>query len=210
MVEKSDKNRHLAFAIALMIVFALTRIPGVIPENFSAAYAIAFCAGVYFPGALAWWLPLATFFITDIILNLFYYNASLFSLYMLAVYGVYALIIFTGKKIGRKASFITLLGGGIAGALLFYLITNTISWIADPGYPKTFSGWIQALTTGLPGYPPTWVFFKNTLLSGGIFTGLFAGSMKIAEQASEEKETEEEPAQADEPAEEESAEKARS
>ncbi|MGC8828771.1 MAG: DUF6580 family putative transport protein [Verrucomicrobiia bacterium] len=207
MVEKSDRNKHTAFAIALMIVFALTRIPGVVPENFSAAYAIAFCAGVYFPGALAWWLPLTTFFITDVILNLFYYNTPPISLYMFAIYGVYALIIYTGRKIGKKASFIVLLGGGIFGALLFYLITNTISWIVDPGYSKTFFGWIQALTTGLPGYPPTWVFFKNTLLSGGIFTGLFAGSMKIAEQASEEKETKEEPAHADEPAEEEAAEK---
>ena len=27
------------------------------------------------------------------------------------------------------------------------------------------SGWVQALTTGLPGFPPTWVFLRNSLVS---------------------------------------------
>ena len=30
-------------------LFAVSRIPGLLPLNFSAAYAFAFCAGVYFP-----------------------------------------------------------------------------------------------------------------------------------------------------------------
>lgn len=110
---------------------------------------------------------------------------------MIAIYGCYALLVFLGKKFSRSNSFLFLLSGGILGALLFYLITNTISWLADPGYQKNLWGWIQALTTGLPGYPPTWLFFKNTLLSGGLFTGLFVGSMKIAEATSEKEETEE-------------------
>ena len=55
-----------------MAVFALTRIPGVLPENFSAAYALVFCAGAFLPGRLAWWLPLATMAITDLLLNLHY------------------------------------------------------------------------------------------------------------------------------------------
>ena len=46
--------------LALMVVFALSRIPGMLPQNFSAAYALVFCAGVYFTGRMAWWLPLTT------------------------------------------------------------------------------------------------------------------------------------------------------
>jgi hypothetical protein len=39
------------------------------------------------------------------------------------------------------------------------------------------------------------MFLKNTMLSGGLFTGLFAGVMKLSESAqeAEEKETSEEP-----------------
>ena len=59
--------------------------------------------------------------------------------------------------------------------------------------PKTFLGWIQALTVGTPGWPHTWEFFRNTLLSGGLFTGLFAGAMKLGGVDSEaDEETEEE------------------
>src|SRR5438876_9161078 len=47
--------------------------------NFSAAYALAFCAGVYFPRRLAWWLPLSAFLTTDIVMNLLYYHVAPFS-----------------------------------------------------------------------------------------------------------------------------------
>jgi hypothetical protein len=60
-------------------------------------------------------------------------------------------------------------------------------------------GWIQALTTGLPGYPPTWTFFRNTLLSGGLFTGLFVGAMKLTAAREPQEETEPEPAEEAEP-----------
>ena len=49
--------RKLFLPLALMGVFALSRLPGCLPANFSAAYALMFCAGVYFPGRLAWWPP---------------------------------------------------------------------------------------------------------------------------------------------------------
>jgi hypothetical protein len=70
------------------------------------------------------------------------------------------------------------------GAILFYLVTNTASWFNDSEYAKTLAGWIQALTTGRPDvHPTTWEFFRNTLLSGGIFTGLFVGAMKLTAPA---------------------------
>jgi hypothetical protein len=55
------------------------------------------------------------------------------------------------------------------------LITNGFSWLSDPGYAKSFPGLIQALTVGLPQYSatPTWMFFRNSLLSDLFFTLLF-------------------------------------
>jgi hypothetical protein len=177
----------------MMLVFALTRWPGVMPQNFSAAYALAFCAGVYFPRGVRWWLPLGTLFGLDLLLNAFYYHVSLVDGYTLFKLGAFALLIWLGTLFQARKSWLALLSGGLLGALLFYVVTNIASWIFDPGYPKTLSGLIQALTTGLPGYPPTWTFLKNTLLSGGLFTGLFCGGMKLAEAAEEAKEEDEEP-----------------
>jgi hypothetical protein len=88
---------------------------------------------------------------------------------------------------GRGAPFLKLLFGGVLGALIFYLLTNTLSWLEMPQYARTLAGWIQALFTGLPGYPPSWEFFRNTLLSGAVFTALFVGAAKATEESPSEK-----------------------
>ena len=187
-----------------MIVFAVTRWPGLLPPNFSAAYALVFCAGVYFPGKLAWWLPLGTLFISDVAINLFYYHSDPVGVYMLMNYAIYAGLIWLGRKLSSRASFTTLLGGGILGAILFYLITNTSAWLENPEYAKTLAGWIKALSIGTDGWPYTWEFFRNTLLSGGLFTSLFVGAMKLSEAPEPEPAEEKEPETEDAPKPEES------
>jgi hypothetical protein len=82
----------------------LTRIPGVLPLNFSAAYALAFCAGVYLPGRMAWWLPLSVLLLTDVLLNLFYYSESPVSGYLLMQYAGYAVIILLGRQFRARSS----------------------------------------------------------------------------------------------------------
>ena len=64
---------------------------------------------------------------------------------------------------------------------------STASWFfnpfGNPEYSKTFLGWLTALTKGTGGWPQTWEFFRNTLLSGGLFTGLFVGAVKLSAPA---------------------------
>ena len=53
------KRTSLWWPVLLILAFGVTRWPGFFPDdwkNFSAAVALAFCAGVYLPGALAWWM----------------------------------------------------------------------------------------------------------------------------------------------------------
>lgn len=180
--------------VLLMGAFALTRWPGVMPPNFSAAYALVFCAGVYFPRRLAWWLPLTTLLVTDVLMNVFYYDTAPLDDRMLVNYLAFVGILFLGMKFKPGASWLRLLAGGLTGALLFYVVTNTASWLMDPAYAKTLLGWIQALTVGTPGWPHTWEFFRNTLMSGGLFTGLFAAAMKFSAASEPEPEEEEETA----------------
>ena len=188
---KEKWNRALPYIF--MALFALSRWPGIFPPNFSAAYALVFCAGVYFTKRMAWWLPMCTIILTDIALN-FYYVGKGFDVwtwsvvkYQLVNYIAYAVIIVLGRRFKPQSSFLSLLGGGILGALLFYLITNTASWLfnpfQNPEYSKTFLGWLTALIKGTGGWPQTWEFFRNTLLSGGLFTGLFVAAMKITAPA---------------------------
>jgi hypothetical protein len=189
--EKWNKLLPALFVAA----FALSRIPGLLPQNFSAAYAFAFCAGVYFSKKISWWLPLVVLAATDIGLNFYYQHHypednvwSASNLANLAFnYAAYAVLIFLGRRFKPQSSFVALLGGGIFGAILFYLITNTASWFfnpfQNPEYTKSFSGWLLALTKGINGWPTTWEFFRHTLLSGGIFTALFVGAAKLTAPA---------------------------
>lgn len=182
-----------------MAAFALTRVPGVLPWNFSAAYALAFCAGVYLPRRMAWWLPLSVLLVTDACLNQFYYQTAPLSGYMLVNYIGFAILIGLGQLFNARSSWLALLGGGLLGAIMFYLVTNTAAWIQNPLYAKTFLGWVQALTTGLPPYPPTWSFFRSTLLSSGLFTSLFVGAMKFSHALDPDEETEPEEVEDAEP-----------
>lgn len=205
LLSRSVNAKH-GLPVALLLVFALTRVPGMLPNNFSAVYGLLFCAGVYFSGRMAWWLPLATMFVTDVLLNLyyqFYLHIDAFQPYLLANYAAYIVLIWLGRRFSPRTSWLSLLGGGILGAILFYLVTNTAAWLfnpfGNPEYTKDLLGWITALTKGTAGYPQTWEFFRNTLMSGGLFTGLFAGAMKLSEALSEKEAPEEEKEPAGEP-----------
>ncbi len=183
---------NVVMPVILLIAFAVTRWPDFMPPNFSAAYALAFCAGAYFPARYVLWVPLVVMLGSDMIINVFYYKVAPVGSYMLVSYSLYALLIVLGRQFGPKAGFFKLLSGGILGAFLFYVISNTFAWMGNPAYLKTFEGWIKALTTGMDGFPPTWIFLKNTLMSGGLFTGLFVGAMKAAEATEREPEPKEE------------------
>lgn len=189
MIAYVRPNWNIALPVILMIVFAITRWPGLMPPNFSAAYALAFCAGVYFTGRLAWWLPLGTLAVSDVIINLYYVSQGFdaFQVYQLLNYAAFLLIIWLGRRFSARSSFLKLLSGGLLGAILFYIVTNTAAWFFNPfnnpEYTKNLAGWLIALTKGTAGWPQTWEFFRNTLMSGGLFTGLFVGVMKLSEAA---------------------------
>jgi hypothetical protein len=200
-------KRNIWLPILLMVVLAITRWPGLLPANFSAVYALAFCGGFYFAGAMAWWVPMLALVLSSSLLNWLYYDYPLVNGYMLLTYLAFAMIVGLGRlfrywlrkkpdqgKLPAWMEMTFLVGGGLLGAVLFYLITNTISWIFEPTQPyaKTLAGWIQALTKGTAGWPDTWTFFRNTLLSSGLFSALFVGAMQWSEKKETQEETQEE------------------
>ena len=179
--------------VLFVVVFALSRIPGLLPANFSVAYAFMFCSGVYLRGAVGWWLPLGTMLATDLALN-GYWAAHGFTVWdradlasLACNYGAYAGILFLGRRFKPKSNFLGLLGGGILGAFLFYFLTNTAAWLFNPyhnpEYTKNLAGWLIALTKGVSGYPSTLAFFLKTLISGGLFTALFTAAEKFTAES---------------------------
>ena len=192
-------ERKTWLPLVLMLVFAASRWPGMLPQNFSAAHALLFCAAFWLPGWMGWVLPLATIIVTDILLNLFHYSMPVMVPELVVNWMILALFVVLAKWLARRRSYGRVFLGTLIGALLFYLVSNTVSWLVNPAYAKTIVGWIQALTVGLPGFPPTWVFGLKSLLGTGLFTGLFAGAMKWSEALDAEPEPEPETEDDEEP-----------
>ena len=173
--------RKIWLPLLLMLIFAVSRWPGMLPQNFSAAHALLFCAAFWLPGWMGWVLPLATIIVTDILLNVFAYDVTVLDPRLVTNWMILALFVVLAKWLARRRSYGRVFIGTLFGALLFYLVSNSVSWMVNPAYAKTIAGWVQALTVGLPGFPPTWMFGLKTLLGTGLFTGLFAGAMKLSE-----------------------------
>src|SRR3954463_11286310 len=142
--------------------------------NFAPIAAIALCAAAYFPRKYKFSVPMIALLISDIVLNV-HYGFSFFSPFVLSHYLGFAIIGCLGFRLQSRASWKTLLPGSLVASLIFYVVTNSVSWIYDPGYAKNFAGLTQALTVGLPQYSatPSWMFFRNSVLSDLLFTGLF-------------------------------------
>jgi len=149
-------------------------------SNFAPLAAIALCGAAYFPGRYKFTVPLIALFVSDVILNM-HYSASLLNPLIVGRYLALIVVGCLGVLLQNRASIRTLLPASIAGSAIFYFITNVFSWLSDPGYVKNFAGLIQALTVGLPAYSatPTWMFFRNSLLSDLFFTALFVVCMSF-------------------------------
>jgi hypothetical protein len=149
-------------------------------SNFAPLAAIALCCAAYLPPRFKFTLPLVTLFLSDAILNASY-GAPFFAWHILCRYIALVLVGLLGFALQNRASLKTMLPASLLGSTLFYVITNALSWATDPGYLKNFAGFIQAFTIGLPQYAatPTWMFFRNSLLSDLVFTAAFILLMRV-------------------------------
>ena len=150
--------------------------------NFAPLAAIALCSAAYFPRKYKFSVPLVTLFISDAVIN-FRYGAPLLDPQILVRYAALALVGCVGVLLQNRASLKTLLPASIVGSTIFYAITNAFSWLHDPGYAKNFAGLVQSLTVGLPQYSatPSWMFFRNSLVSDLLFTLVFVVCMNVGQ-----------------------------
>jgi hypothetical protein len=152
-------------------------------SNFAPLMALTFCAAVYFPDKRMWLVPFAALLLSDLYLDYHYaaaYGETWVWPSVLVRLVCFGLALPVGQLVARHKSWLNLLSGALAGAIFFYLATNTDAWLRDPMYAKTGAGWWQAMTVGRPEFPPTLVFFRNTLVSDLLFTGVFALAMEFA------------------------------
>ena len=161
-----------------------TWLPGTTPVA-----AVALCAGIFLPRRLALVIPLGILLLSDAIIDV-HFGASYFSILTFVDYALLASIGLCGIALRRKFQtraqrFPAVLAATLAGSLFFYLGSNALAWLGSPDYPQTVAGLMQALTVGLPGYVPSYVFFRNGLVSDALYSMVFVACVRLTLPAGE-------------------------
>ena len=161
-----------AFIYILILVGFCRYLPLELPEffNFSPVLAIFLLSGAYLKGYQAWATPIFAVLVSDFFLAK-NYNMNFFEPFMLSTFFSYLLIFWIGKKFALKRNLKNIFVSCIVSALLFHFVTCALSWWINPAYAKTISGLIQSLVIGEPGYAPSYLFLRNSML-GTVFFGL--------------------------------------
>lgn len=136
--------------------------------NFTPMLAFAFAGSIVLPKSVPWW---SWFFILlGVDLISLGWAQSVGSGGGMLAYACYALAAWIGSGLRGHTSVVETLVGTLACSVFFYIATNSLCWWTDAAYSKNLAGWVQALTTGTPGYPSTLEFFRNSLLADLICT----------------------------------------
>ena len=153
--------------------------------GFTPLAGVALCAGMFLPRRLALVIPLGVLMLSDAIIDAHYGpQYRFFSDGPFANYALLALVGLGGMALrralpARMPGFAPTLGATLLGSVFFYAASNTLAWFGTPAYAHTAAGWLWALTVGLPGYLPTYVFFRNGLVSDALYSMVFVACVHL-------------------------------
>ena len=160
-----NKPRFLMLAAMILAAAASRLIPHL--PNFTPIAAIALFGGAQFSSKRAAFLvPLIGLFLSDLVLG-FYASTPV-------VYGSFALTVCLGFSLRNQWNALQVTSATIAGAVLFFILTNFGVWAFEPLYPKTLVGFAECYALAIP-------FFWNTLLSSLLYSAVLFGGLAFAE-----------------------------
>lgn len=176
--EMNSKN-NIFLIVGTILVLAISRLlPH--PYNFTPLVGIAVLGATYFQSSIwKYVVPVVAFYVSDLLVTNLLYASYYpgqgfvwFTSHMAWTYGATLAIVLISSVIMRKKSLKNLAGASFAGAVIFFLISNFGSWLADPMYPKSIGGLTTAYVAGIP-------FFPATLASAFVYAGLGYGIIEF-------------------------------
>ena len=147
--------------------------------------AVALCGGVYLPKRWSLVIPLGILLFSDWILDR-HFGVAFFTPGTAALYLVLAAIGWFGMWMRRSPRLIqpgVMVLATIASSTFFYVVTNALAWLGSSLYAQTATGLFQALTVGLPGYLPSYYFYRNALVSDVLYSIVFVASVRRSRKA---------------------------
>ena len=157
--------------------FFSTGLPGACPIS-----AVALCAGLFLPKRLALVVPLGILLLSDVVID-WHYGASFFGSYLVVRYVLLAALGLLGlslRQLPGGRGWGAVLGSTVAASTFFYVVTNALTWLGSSLYPQNLGGLWQALTVGLRGYAPSYVFYRNGLVSDLLYSMVFVACIRLS------------------------------
>lgn len=162
---KPEEKRLMPWLIAGLLAMGVLARFAPHPANATPLLAIALFGGTYLPKRWGILLPLGIVAITDFVLG--------WHVTIPFTWGAFALAGFLGWWIRANPSATRILGGTLAGAALFYLITNFGVWVVRDFYPRTPAGLWECYVRAIP-------FFRNALAGDVLYATALFGTYAIA------------------------------
>ncbi len=151
----------LALAAFGFIVRLLPHLPDATPIT-----AIAIASSLYLGRRSALIVPVATLFLSDLLIGLYDWRI------MASVYGSFLVIgavsYLSAKRPGILSNAIVI----VFAALFFFLVTNFAVWAFSPWYEKSLQGLLYCYALGLP-------FMRNMLVGDILYTTLILGFFRV-------------------------------
>lgn len=176
------KQNKLNFLIAAVIIlFAAVLKVATYPHTFSPIIAIALFSGVVITDKkLSFFMPLMAMFVSDIILEVFTSVPGFYGMGQIGNYAALLFITFLGFSM-KKITIINVIGYSLFSSLLFFFLSNTNTFIFDTSnfYEKSFKGYFQCLSAGIP-----FIKFIPDLLFSIILFGSYSLILKAMQRKS--------------------------
>jgi hypothetical protein len=165
MINEIKKLSPNFFVLTLMVFAAafVRLLPH--PPNFAPIAAMALFGGAYFnKKSLAFIIPLAALFLSDVVIGIYSYAW--------VVYLSFALIVLLGIVMLKKVSVKNLIVASLTASVSFFAITNFGVWALGTLYPKTPAGLIESYIAAIP-------FFQYSIIGDLFFVGVMFGVYEL-------------------------------
>lgn len=152
--------------VGLVIAAAMLRIiPH--PPNFAPVAAMALFAGAHLADKrIAFLLPLAAMGLSDIVIG--------FHDGILLVYVCMCITVAIGIQMRGKLGVLTVAGGALLSAVVFFAVTNFGVWLSSGMYPLTAGGLAACYAAAIP-------FFQYTIAGNLFYAALLFGGYALIE-----------------------------
>jgi len=168
---KRDSTKFIIPILLITLGLAARLLPH--PANFTPISAIALFAALYLPRKYSLILPILAMFVSDVFIG--FYSLPI----MIAVYASFIIMSLIGLLVRKNnhaspagKKILNIFSGTLAGAIIFFLITNFAVWAFGTMYSHNFSGLLDSYIAAIP-------FFRNSLLGDLFYCGIMIGGYEF-------------------------------